>query len=72
MLTRDGGSVINGPSNGLNGALNGWGRFIGLIGVPGAISLYLVWWLTQWVGAKLDRMIFLLEQIARALNVRGS
>ena len=70
MLTRDGGSVS--PPNGSNGALNGWGRFIGLIGVPGVISLYLVWWLTQWVGAKLDRMIFLLEQIARALNVTGS
>jgi hypothetical protein len=52
--------------------LNGWARFLGLIGIPGAISLYLVWWLTQWLGAKLDRMIQLLEQIARALRVPGS
>ncbi len=58
------------PPNGPNG-LNGWGRLIGLVGVPGTISLYLVWWLTQWVGAKLDRMIQLLEQIARALRVGG-
>ncbi|MBI4607502.1 MAG: hypothetical protein HY726_00655 [Candidatus Rokubacteria bacterium] len=51
--------------------LNGWVRFLGLIGIPGAISLYLVWWLTWWLGAKLDRMIQLLEQIARALKVQG-
>ena len=67
--TSSGGS--SGP-NGLSVTLNGWGRLLGLVGVPGAISLYLVWWLTQFVGAKLDRMIFLLEQIARALDVRGS
>jgi len=54
-----------------NGTLNGWGRLIGFVGIPGAISLYLVWWLTQWVGAKLDRMIQLLEQIARAVKVSG-
>jgi hypothetical protein len=54
--------------NGPNG-LNGWGRLLGLVGVPGAISLYLVWWLTGWVGAKLDRIIQLLEQIARAVKV---
>ncbi|MFQ5898224.1 MAG: hypothetical protein ACE5JN_08250 [Candidatus Methylomirabilia bacterium] len=48
--------------------LNGLGKFIGLVGVPGAISLYLVWWLTQWLGAKLDRMVQLLEQIAYALQ----
>ena len=51
--------------------LNGWVRFLGLIGIPGAISLYLVWWLTWWLGAKLDRMIQLLEQIARAVKVQG-
>ena len=51
--------------------LNGWGRLLGLVGVPGVISLYLVWWLTGWVGAKLDRIIQLLEQIARALRVPG-
>ena len=61
-----------GPLSGpLNGSLNGWARLIGLVGVPGTISLYLVWWLTQWVGAKLDRVIELLEQIARALRVGG-
>jgi len=49
--------------------LNGWARLLGLVGIPGLISLYLTWWLTQWVGAKLDRMIQLLEQIARALRV---
>jgi hypothetical protein len=52
--------------------LNGWARLVGLVGVPGVISLYLVWWLTAWVGAKLDRIIQLLEQIARALRVVGS
>ena len=52
-----------------NGPLNGWARLLGLVGVPGAISLYLVWWLTVWLGAKLDRIIQLLEQIARALRV---
>ncbi|MBI3104552.1 MAG: hypothetical protein HYY95_03040 [Candidatus Rokubacteria bacterium] len=57
-----------GPQNGPNG-LNGWGRLIGLVGVPGAISLYLVFWLTQGLGAKLDRIIQLLEEIARALRV---
>ena len=51
------------------GPLNGWGRLLGLVGVPGAISLYLVWWVTAWLGAKLDRIIQLLEQIARALRV---
>jgi hypothetical protein len=55
-----------------NGSLNGWVRLLGLVGVPGAISLYLVWWLTAWVGAKLDRIIQLLEQIARALHVAAS
>jgi hypothetical protein len=55
-----------------NGLLNGWGRLLGLVGVPGAISLYLVWWVTAWVGAKLDRIIQLLEQIARALHVAAS
>jgi hypothetical protein len=52
--------------------LNGWGRLLGFVGVPGMISLYLVWWLTQWVGGKLDRIILLLEQIARALKVGGA
>jgi hypothetical protein len=56
------------PPNGGTGP-NGWGRFVGYVGVPGVISLYLVWWLTGWMGAKLDRIIQLLEQIARALRV---
>ena len=51
--------------------VNGWAKFLGLVGIPGAISLYLVWWLTQWVGSKLDRMIQLLEQIALTLRVQG-
>ena len=58
------------PPNGGNG-LNGWGRLVGYVGVPGVISLYLVWWLTGWMGEKLDRIIQLLEQIARALRVGG-
>jgi len=49
--------------------INGWGRLLGLVGVPGAIAFYLVWWITSSVGAKLDRIIQLLEQIARALHV---
>ena len=53
------------------GALNGWGRLLGVIGVPGVIAVYLVWWLTQALGARLDRMIQLLEQIARGLGVQG-
>jgi hypothetical protein len=47
------------------------GRLLGMVGVPGVIALYLVWWLTSWVGAKLDRIIQLLEQIARELRVAG-
>ena len=54
-----------------NGRLNGWMRLLGLVGVPGVISLYLVWWVTAWLGIKLDRIIQLLEQIARALRVAG-
>ena len=45
-----------------NGTLNGWGRLIGFVGIPGAISLYLVWWLTQWVGAKLASLEALLAE----------
>ena len=56
-----------GPLNGLNG----WARLVGLVGVPGVISLYLVWWITASVGAKLDRIIQLLEQIARTAKVAG-
>ena len=63
--------MLSGPHAPSNGPLNGWGRLLGLVGVPGAISLYLVWWLTQGVGAKLDRIIQLLELIARALHVVG-
>ena len=55
-----------------NRYLNGWARFLGLVGVPGAIAIYLVWWVTQWLGLRIDRIIQLLEQIARALNVAAS
>lgn len=58
--------------NGQAAAMNGWGRLIGFVGLPGAIAIYLVWWLTQTLGARLDRMIQLLEGIARALNVPAS
>jgi hypothetical protein len=64
MLTRTTEPVPNG-----HGPLNGWARLFGVIGIPGAIAFYLVWWLTQALGTRLDRMIQLLEQIARALKV---
>lgn len=63
--------MLNRPEMPPNGPLNGWGRFLGMVGVPGVISLYLVWWLTSWMGAKVDRIIQLLEQIARELRVTG-
>ena len=63
--------MLNRPEVPSNGPLNGWVRFLGLVGVPGAISIYLVWWLTQWLGLRIDRIIHLLEQIARALKVEG-
>jgi TM2 domain-containing membrane protein YozV len=59
------------PSEGPPGnGLNGWARLLGLVGVPGLIVLYLIWWVTSSVGGKLDRIIQLLELIARALKVR--
>jgi hypothetical protein len=62
--------VLNGPGHPPNGTpLNGWGRLLGYVGVPGAIALYLVVWLTSSLGGKLDRIIQLLDQIARALRV---
>jgi hypothetical protein len=61
--------MLSHPEMPPNGPLNGWGRLLGLVGVPGAISLYLVWWLTVWLAAKLERIILLLEQIARARRV---
>jgi hypothetical protein len=57
------------PMTDAHAPLNGWVRLLGVIGIPGAIAFYLVWWLTQSLGARLDRMIQLLEQIARALKV---
>jgi hypothetical protein len=63
--------MLNRPEVPSNGPLNGWVRLLGLVGIPGAISIYLVWWLTQWLGLKIDRIIQLLEQIARALKVTG-
>ena len=61
--------MLNGRDHPSASPLNGWGRLLGLVGVPGVIALYLVWWLTTGVGAKLDRIILLLEQIARAVRV---
>ena len=61
--------MLNGRDQPSASPLNGWGRLLGLVGVPGVIALYLVWWLTTAVGAKLDRIIQVLEQIARALRV---
>ena len=61
--------MLNRPEGPLNGPLNGWVRLLGVVGIPGAISLYLVWWLTTWLGTKIERIIQLLEQIARALKV---
>ena len=60
---------MNGHETPPQSPINGWGRLLGLVGVPGAIAFYLVWWITSTVGAKLDRIILLLEQIARALRV---
>jgi len=71
MLSRGAGGSGSGSAPDGNGALNGWGRLLGVIGVPGAIAFYLVWWLTHDIGLKLDRMIQLLEQIARAVKVQG-
>ena len=61
--------MLNGRDQPSASPLNGWGRLLGLVGVPGVIALYLVWWLTMGVSAKLDRIIQILEQIARALRV---
>jgi hypothetical protein len=61
--------MLNGREQQPGSPLNGWGRLLGLVGVPGAIALYLVWWLTTAVSGKLDRIIQLLEQIARAVRV---
>jgi hypothetical protein len=52
-----------------HGRLNGWVRLSGVIGIPGVIAVYLVWWLTQSLGTRLDRIIQLLEQIAGMLRV---
>ena len=60
---------MNGSETPHQSPINGWGRLLGLVGVPGVIAFYLVWWITSTVGAKLDRIIQLLEQISRALRV---
>jgi hypothetical protein len=60
---------MNGHESPPQSPINGWGRLLGLVSVPGVIAFYLVWWITTTVGAKLDRIIQLLEQIARALRV---
>lgn len=67
-MSRDAGSFGNGATN---GTPNGWARLVGLIGVPGVIAFYLIWWLTQTLDARLARIIVLLEQIARAVKVSG-
>ncbi len=59
-------------SHGAGAAFTDWGRVIGIISVPGTIAMYLVWWLTQALGARLDRMIDLLETIARAVKAHGA
>ena len=41
----------------------------GILAHDTAIACYLVWWLTQSLGARVDRMIQLLEQIALAVKV---
>ena len=70
MLSKGGGPVLNGngPLNGTS-PLNGWARILGVIGIPGAIAFYVVWWVTQSLGARLDRIIQLLDEIARAAKV---
>jgi hypothetical protein len=51
MLTKGGihAPNANGSVNG-TGPLNGWARVFGVIGIPGAIAFYLIWWLTQSLG----------------------
>ena len=67
MPTPNGNGTLNGA-----GVLNGWARIFGVIGMPGAIAFYLIWWVTQSLGARLDRIIQLLDQIARAVKVPPS
>ena len=67
VLSKSGEPALNGT-----GPLNGWARIFGVIGIPGAIAFYLVWWVTQSLGARLDRIIQLLDQIARAVKVPAS
>lgn len=76
MVRTDGGAggdpavlSTSAPTPNGTGPLNGWARLLGVIGIPGAIACYLVWWLTQSLGARVDRMIQLLEQIALAVKV---
>jgi hypothetical protein len=51
--------------------LNGWARLVGVVGVPGAMAFYLIWWVTQSLGGRLDRIIQLLDEIARTVKVAG-
>jgi hypothetical protein len=60
------GPAVNGPT-----PLNGWGRLVGVVGIPGAIAFYLIWWVTQSLGGRLDRIIQLLDEIARTVKVAG-
>jgi hypothetical protein len=47
-----------------NGPLNGWARLLGLVGARRHLD-HLVWWLTQWLGLRIDR-ITSFEQIVQA------
>jgi hypothetical protein len=42
-----------------------------VVGIPGAIAFYLIWWVTQSLGGRLDRIIQLLDEIARTVKVAG-
>ena len=68
MITPPG---MNGNGSGLGATPNGWATLIPVIGVSGTIAMYLVWWLTQALGGRLDRMIELLDSIARAVNAHA-
>jgi hypothetical protein len=71
VLSKNGTSASNGALTNGTEPLNGWARIFGVIGLPGR-SPCLVWWLTQSLAARLDRIIQLLDQIARAAKVPAS
>jgi hypothetical protein len=73
VLSQNGRPASNGPGPAVNGTtpLNGWARLVGVVGIPGAIAFYLVWWVTKSLGERLDRIIQLLDEIARTVKVAG-